>query len=81
MISPTNLVHAASLTSRRATWFDKLSPVQQVYVENVIAAMLHTPDATARGVSIALKKELNINAGLTTISETLRKMCNEKEKS
>jgi hypothetical protein len=82
MKSPIDLVQASTIsTFKKSSWIDKLTPIQQGYIHSVVKVMREHTSATPRGVAIALKRELDLAAGLTTISETLRKMCNEKEKS
>ncbi len=81
MRSPSDLIKQASVMSHRRTWYENLGVVQQLYVDDVVKFMAQCPDATVRSVALALKKELNLAAGLTTIRDTLQALKDEKEKS
>lgn len=81
MMSPTDLVAKASQPAVRQTWIDKLPTSQKTYIHDVVIAMLGSSDSTTHSVAVALKNELKLTAGVSTIRDTLRKLCDEKEKS
>ena len=76
--SAQELVNVAASRTKPVKWIDKLSREDRLYIQEVIEAMKRTGVSTFNSVSSALKNELHLLVGITTIRDTLREMYNAK---
>jgi len=67
-----DLVKVAMSNRKPDTWFDKLTREDRNYIEDVIEVMKLTGVSTFHSVSAALKNELHLLVGLSTIKDTLQ---------
>jgi hypothetical protein len=74
----SDLVKIAVSRTKPVNWIDKLSREDRLYIQEVIEAMKRTGVSTFHSVSCALKNELHLLVGITTIKDTMREMYNAK---